>query len=616
MKKNIVTIICLSIGLYSTAQTQPPIYIPKAATINFSELPDGEGPQLLRTLPMPNPVTGIQEQKVALFQKKIQQSPTVSVGFKSENVVPTPIYRAGYSGNFTSGTPNDNSIAVSNAGKIISAANTNIRIFNDTNSKPLATKNLAIMANALGTLSRSYDPKVIYDPNADKFIVVFLNGTTSMDNNIIVGFSQTADPMGKWNFYKLPGTREGDSSWSDYPIIAISKEDLFITVNKLYNYKGWKDGFIKSVIWQVRMDEGYKGDSLVSNYFGNNTFGGKSLWSICPVQGGSAPTHPFQYFLTVRPADLQNDSVFLYKIDNTVSSGKANISVQCIKTDRTYGLPPSAIQPPGNQVLETNDCRVLSGIYEHGKIQYCQTSIDTNTYNSCIYHGVISDPDGTPTIKGNLIKSDTLDFAYPSMAYAGAGAADLGAIVTFSFVNSRVYPGTMAVYINRDLSGYSDPLVCKSGTGAINVLVDTAERWGDYTGIARKYNEPGTCWLNGSWGDNSGLTRTWIAKVKNADAKLGAVSEQNSVLDQNSSVYPNPASDQLQIQLHLTNSEWLSFSIVSMDGKISKMIYRDTGKPGESIFSMSTYDLPSGMYILKITGNKGTALEHKFVIQR
>jgi hypothetical protein len=145
--------------------------------------------------------------------------------------------------------------------------------------------------------------------------------------------------------------------------------------------------------------------------------------------------------------------------------------------------------------------------------------------------------------------------------------------------------------------------------------VDTAERWGDYTGIARKYNEPGLCWLNGSWGDNTGLTRTWIAKVRNADPKLGMNENPATPMMPSEQLYPNPASNDIRLSLHLTQTEWLSFYIVNVDGSTSRLIYRDTGKPGESIFTLPTDDLASGTYILKIIGNKGTATSYKFIVQ-
>ena len=55
-------------------------------------------------------------------------------------------------------------------------------------------------AGQLGLLDRYYDPKVIYDPLSDRFILVFLEGSTSSDTRIVVGFTETNDPTQTWNF--------------------------------------------------------------------------------------------------------------------------------------------------------------------------------------------------------------------------------------------------------------------------------------------------------------------------------------------------------------------------------------------------------------------------------
>jgi hypothetical protein len=49
-----------------------------------------------------------------------------------------------------------------------------------------------------------YDPRVIYDPKRDRFIIVFLNGFTDQTSFIYVAFSESNDPLGNWHLYTLP----------------------------------------------------------------------------------------------------------------------------------------------------------------------------------------------------------------------------------------------------------------------------------------------------------------------------------------------------------------------------------------------------------------------------
>ena len=152
-------------------------------------------------------------------------------------------------------------MAISNDGIIVSAINTTVTMLN-SDGELLKFRTLSgVVAGQLGLLDRYYDPKVLYDPVNDGFILVFLEGSHSDDTRIIIGFSQSKDPTGLWNFYQLTGKPVGGNTWSDYPIIAHNGEDLFITVNLLRDNSSWQEGFMGSLIWQIGKSEGSKGRS-------------------------------------------------------------------------------------------------------------------------------------------------------------------------------------------------------------------------------------------------------------------------------------------------------------------------------------------------------------------
>ena len=78
-----------------------------------------------------------------------------------------------------------------------------------------------------------YDPKVIYDPMEDRFVLIFLLGNAPPSTYIVTCFPETSDPTGDWNVYFLDGDPFSTGHWSDYPAIALSEEELFITINLL-----------------------------------------------------------------------------------------------------------------------------------------------------------------------------------------------------------------------------------------------------------------------------------------------------------------------------------------------------------------------------------------------
>ena len=112
----------------------------------------------------------------------------------------TPIAQRGTDVPPGAGTPNDNHIAVGNDGKIVSVMNTVIRVHNDTGKviKAFTLENFALNPNIkkdpIPTLNRTYDPRVVYDPYTDRYVVLYMHGTTDKNSFIVVGFSSSNDP--------------------------------------------------------------------------------------------------------------------------------------------------------------------------------------------------------------------------------------------------------------------------------------------------------------------------------------------------------------------------------------------------------------------------------------
>ena len=364
----------------------------------------------------PVPVMRCNQLKKVLDSKRKRTSLKSKSSYLTSPEDLTPSVESSFNGKplGIAGIPNDNTMAISNGGFIISAINTTVTILNEQGER-LAFRSLYGMTNRqLGLLDRYYDPKVIYDPLSDRFILVFLEGSKSSDTRIVVGFTETSDPTKVWNFYALNGKPLGGSTWSDYPIIGHNKTDLYITVNLLRDNESWQEGFVESFIWQVNKQDGYDGnEDLRQNLFSGINYDNKPVWSICQVQPGLNFDQENMYFLSVRPDAESNDTLFLHEITNTTTSSNAQHKLKVLNTDIPYGVPPTAYQPVIGFRLQTNDTRVLSAVYHDNAIHYVQSSILTDDIRSCIYHGIISTVDETPSVSGKLIHSNELDFAYP-----------------------------------------------------------------------------------------------------------------------------------------------------------------------------------------------------------
>lgn len=608
---------CFCLALHLNAQSDKGfscqsqmLYTPRGAKIVLADLPALPEAHIILKKALPAPLNSVQAKKQDLDRLRLQAQKTQSLQKKSG--APAPLVGRNFNANVTNGTPNDNDFAIGNNGMMLSCVNTNILILNDT-GRALVQRSLSAFGSALGPLNRTYDPRTIYDPIADRFIVVYLQGSTSADTRIIVGFSETNDPTKGWNLYQIPGNITGDSSWSDYPIISLSKTELFITVNRLKDNAGWQDGFIESYIWQVETDGGYQGDTLVQKVYRDIKYNNKPVWSICPAKGGSNLHGPEMYFLSHRPSDLNNDTVFVHYINNTIASGNAELGMRVLKNPQPYGLQPNALMPNGKK-LQTNDARVLSAMYEGGVIYYVGNTIHPNTFSPSVYFGRIHDIwTNTPRLEGEIISSDSLDLGYPSIAYVGTGNnGDHSSMITFSHVSDKHFPGTSVVYVDRNFR-VSAPVFVKQGEGNINLIFDSVQRWGDYTGIQKKYNELGVAWLSGSWGTNTGQNRTWIGKVSNTDPAMGMATQE--ALVQAGKIYPNPVNEQLTFEFESTQKTLLGIEIMSLDGSTKKLLAKEWAKPGLNQLQINTQDIPTGIYVINLVNDEGIQYTFKCMVR-
>lgn len=588
-------------------------HVSQAATvIDLSEDRVDFDPKLVLIQAAPQPLSENKKLKQLLDAKRITFSrSSASNKAYTKTAVAVPAVKKVFNGNVTQGTPNDNDLAISNGGIVVSVVNTNLNIFNDT-GKYLSGKSLASFANVLGSLNRTYDPRVIYDPKEDRFVLVFLQGSTSADTRIIVGFSQTNDPTQKWNFYTIPGNVTGDSTWSDYPILSLSNDELFITVNRVKDNTPWQQGFVTSYIWQCDKKAGYAGQPINQKLYNNITYNGKSIWNICPVKGGSTLYGPNMFFLSQRPSDLLNDTVFLHEITNTGSSGTAVLTQKVLRTNTPYGLQPNAIQPNGKK-LQTNDARILSAMYENGFIHYVGNTIDTSLFAPAVYYGIVSDVFGqNPQIEGKIISYDSMDIGYPSISYIGGGSGDNSTLITFSHVSPTHYPGGTAVITDR-FGNVSGPVLIKLGDNSISVLSDSVNRWGDYSGNQRKYNEMGVCWVNGSYGGANGENKTWVARLTSNDPLLSIKENRQSTVV--TAIYPNPVREYAQVLFTVNEPEFVTFVLLNSEGKEVATLLQDRAKAGQNRFSFSTEDLPSGVYFLTVKlSNNNVLYQQKVVI--
>jgi hypothetical protein len=560
----------------------------------------------------------LKKESAARFPRKdVEGKPIQGASLLGTTQIPDPVIQSNFSGNaYSYSAPNDNTLAVSNSGQLISAINTNVYFYDLVQDTLLKTTSLTAFASSLTGISQhQYDPKLIYDPHQDRFILVFLAGSSAdTTTHIVVAFTQTNDMMGSWNLYALPGNPLNDTSWTDYPAIALTEDELFITVNLLNYGASWQTSFKQSVIWQVDKFAGYQGNALNTKLWSDIEFDQTNIRNLNPIQGADALHGPNIFLLSNRNFSLYTDTIFLLEITGNLQNPLTQLNINCLKTDVGYGAPPDAKQPKTLNLLATNDARVLGGFIHNQHIQFVANTIDTTTGSAAIYHGFIRYVNTTPIATGVILKEPGFEYGYPNISYTGTNAWSQQAMIGFNHTGDTAYPGVSAIFYDGN-GGYSNRVEIKTGTQMINIFSGLYERWGDYTGNQRKYNAPGTVWISGMYGVKVGVSMrlgTQIAEVVSSMADVGVASNARTL---EASLFPNPVTDLFGMEFTLDQPQHVIVEVRALSGQVIHRLYDGSVKAGKNALTFSTQNLPAGTFLVSIIRKDGKVLFSEKVIK-
>lgn len=621
MKKT-TTLFCsvlLAANLFAQAPTglKTTFISQKAATINVAETAkNADWHTRVINLEMPAPGgdsyrSFLREQKSAQrlqYPLKVDSKTNENKSHRGGIVAPT-VGKMVEGNTYNSSVPMDNTLAISNNGILVSAINSTIWMYDVISEEWLYTGSLNQFVNGQFGFPSKYDPKVSYDPINDRFIVVFLRGSTPAHSKIIIAFSETNDPTGDWNFYTLPGNPLENDRWTDYPSVAHNANDFFITANLIVPDEPWQTGFEGSLIWQIDKNSGYNGDDeLEATLFSGVEFGGGYLRNITPVGGLDVFENEEMQFLSNRNFDLANDTIFILDLAQPTPGAEYELSVQAVVSDQSYFLAPEARQADGH-TFDTNDSRVLGAVSSEGSINFVQTCLDTLSGVTGVYFGSINEQ--TLSTTGSIISfpEDDLDIGYPNISTHG----DSRFLISFVHSGPNHFAGTSAVMAGPPGTPYSTRVVLKEGDNYVDVLNGEYERWGDYTGSQPMYNLPGNFWISGSFGTENKRNGTWIAEL--GSMSFVGTEEMSTEPFNNAVAFPNPTTEIVSVKIEMPHASPTQIDLFDSSGKLVSTLYNDRIKKGGNLLTFNIAHLPAGNYVLRVHNQNGEIMAKKLIKQ-
>mgnify|MGYP000035346953 CR=1 FL=1 len=519
--------------------------------------------------------------------------------------------------NYSGSVPNDDDFAIGRNGQILRVRNSTIGAYDYTKDSLLYESTLFRFYRPQQFLPGSkYDPRALYDPFEDRFIVLYLSGNTWENSKIILGFSKSSDLADGFNIYQLDGNPLNDSTWSDYPHISINEKDLFITMNTFYNGSSNNSGYVQSTIRQVSKNPGYDSLALTEHYYYNIKSGNRNLFNFSGIDLGdtSRLQNRPQYLISNRNLDSINDSIFVAEILGD-ALGNPQFRIRTFTTETPYGLPPEARQANDHK-FDCNDSRIQGAVLHNGLIQFVGNTI-TSTGNSGIYHGIIDRYGDSTNIYFKIINMDPIDIGYPQVTYTGKSRSEVESIISFNHTGDSLNAGFSCLFFDNDYT-YSYRKQIVEGGDYIDIISSNGnrkyERWGDYTGNQQDYNESSVAWASGYQATSNGQPLTVIAKLRSpnwSNSPIVGLKEEDKPKVELS---PNPAQHWFQLSIERQKEELLYFELIGMDAKQSVFKVEEQAFAGSNTFRFKTDFLSPGLYLLQVKDSKGAAISTKRIV--
>ncbi len=546
---------------------------------------------------------GVAEIKEAKLQGKIA-SYNPAAGNETNSRAVTPLIGTNFEANWsTESTPPDNTIAIANNGNIITANNDGIEYYNGSGTF-LYFDFWSDFFDDPQLSASLFDPKVIYDSGADRFVLIVLHGSNPSTSKVVVCFSKTNNPLNGWWIYTLTGNPLQNDCWFDYPGLGVSNNEIYVTGNL------FRSSFNQSVIYQIPKAAGYAGNSLDWQYWSGLNTDPYDAFTLIPASFGHQGNYgPGIYMVSSESAG--ENRIRLWDLTDDMS-GTPQLLTYTIAVD-PYSPAANALQSGSNDQLDNGDCRIQNAFYLNGIVHFVFHSDIGDGWNGIHYNrlDVVDQFNQTSTfgLQGSY------DYSYPAVVPFSTSNNDLSVMVAFLRSSGDTYPEVRVVNCDQQMN-WSPSVRVKAGETFVDFLNDD-ERWGDYTGIARKHNSPDPrIWLAGSYGANINnqnvfnTYKTWVAEVR-----AGAiVSVDPSSPTEDVQVFPNPTYDLMQIQFSMAEREHINIELFDANGRLVKLLYSDSPKAGDNRLTFNKGALSQGSYILSIRSNTHILHNEKLVI--
>jgi hypothetical protein len=356
--------------------------------------------------------------------------------------------------------------------------NSQIRIQDKTGTE-VSTVSLYSFWSGLSGVTSVFDPKLTYDPFNDRWIFAVGANPESSSSLLLIAASQSSDPTGNWNLYKVTVDGTG-TDWGDYPALGFNKDWVVVNLN-LFTVSANK--FDTGKIFVFNKSDLYAGNATV----GLTTFTDSNDFTEAPAVTYDNSLATLYLVESWNGSSGGHGYLAISSITGPVGSEAYNAQVAFVSTANPWASgPPSgadfAPQEGTTHKIQNNDDRILNVVYRNGSLWAAQNAFlpaNKPTRTAAQWWQFL--PDGTVQQFGRVDDSTGTNFyAFPSIAVNSENDVLLG---YSSFSASQYASASYSIRSGDDPPGSMRSVeLLKAGEAVYyKTFSGTQNRWGDFS---------------------------------------------------------------------------------------------------------------------------------------
>jgi uncharacterized protein (TIGR03437 family) len=342
--------------------------------------------------------------------------------------------------------------------------------------------------SAVTTSSDVFDPNIRYDAANDRWLASAAVDSQQSTSAMLVGVSQTGDPGGTWNLYKIDVGPSGN--WGDYPVLGFNGNWVVVSLN-FFTIRG--NNYVNTTLYVFSRSD------LYQNGRGTYTTFNDDLGELIPAADfDNQPNH--LYFVRTFAGDVGvHDGVGTIEISQlqgpvgseTFAGGNVGeIAINDAWADSGANGADFAPQASSTRKIDTGDSRVQNCLLRGGTI-WCAHTIflpPSDPTRSTVQWFQVDPAKLTVLQRGRIDDpTNTYFYAYPTIAVN----RNADVLIGYNRFSAQDYPSAeFSFRMASDPASALEPDVLFQAGQSSYVATGTksgSNRWGDFS---RTWTDP------------------------------------------------------------------------------------------------------------------------------